>query len=167
VTQETWMLDRIEVDVSGFFTTHHHFETEAGTWGEFTFPAFSDGGTFRTAGGHELLMRKTHWLGTAHEMLEGETLRGTADRPGLFRRELVVQFDNQEYVLEPEGFLSQGWLLTDGVGNVLLEIQPRGIFRQGAYLTVWGVVDADLVAFAYYLVHMRRQEDTAAAAAAN
>jgi hypothetical protein len=48
----------------------------------------------------------------------------------------------------------------------MLEIQPRGAFKQGAYLTITGAVDADLVAFVYYLVHMRQQEDAAASAAA-
>jgi hypothetical protein len=50
-------------------------------------------------------------------------------------------------------------------GTTLLEIQPRGVLKQGAYLTILAEVDADLVAFAYYLVHMRKQEQAASVAA--
>lgn len=165
VAQETWMEDKIEVDVSGLFTTHHRFETKAGAWGRLKFPAFSDHGVFRSADGRELVMRKVHWLGSSHELVEGNVVRGTADRRGLLHREMVIQFRGQEYLLQPEGLLSQGWYLTDAVGNVLIQTQPRGILRQGAYLTITGPVDADLVAFAYYLVYMRGQEDAAAVAA--
>jgi hypothetical protein len=49
---------------------------------------------------------------------------------------------------------------------ILLEVQPRGIFRRGAYLTILGPVEADLLAFVYYLVNVRWQEQTAAASAA-
>lgn len=166
MARETGAVDVIEVSVAGFFTTHHYFETEAGSWGELTFPAFSDHGTFRTAHGRELMMRKIHWLGTAHELLERETVRGTADRRGLFHREMVIRFDGLEYLLEPAGLFSQGWYLVDVLGNRLLEIQPRGIFGQGACLMLPTTLNADLVAFAYYLVHVRRQEDTVVVAAA-
>ena len=64
------MIEQIEVDVTGFFTTHHCFETRIGAWGEITFPAFSDQGIFRREDGHKLVMRKVHWLGTAHELLD-------------------------------------------------------------------------------------------------
>jgi hypothetical protein len=165
VAQKTWMKGKIEVDVSGFFTTHHHFETEAGHWGKLKFPAFSDHGVLRSADGRQLVMRKVHWLGSSHELIEGEVVRGTADRRGLLCRGMVIHFKGQEYLLEPEGLLSQGWYLTDTVGNVLLHIQPRGILRQGAYLSITAPMDADLVTFAYYLVHMRAQEDAAAVAA--
>lgn len=164
---ESWMLDEIEVDISGFFTTHHHLQTKAGQFGEFTFPAFSQYGVYRTADGRELLMQKTHWLGTAHELVDGGIVRGRADRPGLFRRDITIQFDGKEYSLEPEGLLSWGWFLFDAEGNKLLEIEPRGVFQQSAVLTITGAINADLIAFAYYLVHMRRQEDAAAAAAAS
>jgi hypothetical protein len=165
VKKEVWMLDEIEVEVSGLFTTHHHLQTRSGTLGRFKFPAFSQYAVYHTTDGRELLMQKTHWLGTAHELVEGEVVRGRGDRPGLFRRDLAIWFDGEEYSLEPEGLLSRGWYLVDASGSRLLEIQPRGIFTQGAYLTITGAIDADLVAFAYYLVHMRQQEDAAAAAA--
>ncbi len=165
VTRESWMLDEIEVDVSGFFTTHHQFQTRSGSLGKFTFPAFSQHGIYRTPDGRELLMQKTHWLSSAHELVEGETVRGRADRAGLFRRDIAIWFDGRKYSLEPEGILSWGWYLVDAEGRKLLEYQPRGVFKQGAYLSITGAVDADLVAFAYYLVHMRQQEEAAAAGA--
>lgn len=164
--KEIRSMDEIEVEVTGFFTTHHLFRTAAGSLAEVVFPAFSQYATCRTAGGRELLMQKTHWLGSSHELVDGEVVRGRGERPGLLRRDIVLEFDGQKYSLEPEGLFSQGWRLLDAGGQQLLELQPRGIFRQGAYLTATGAIDADLVVFAYYLVHMRQQEDAAAAAAA-
>jgi hypothetical protein len=160
------MLDEIEAEVTGFFTTRHHLKTESGQFGEFTFPAFSQYGVYRTTDGRELLMQKAHWLGSAHELVDGRIVRGRADRPGLLRRDIAIQFDGKEYSLEPEGLLSWGWFLFDAEGNRLLEIQPRGVLKQSAYLAITGAIDPDLIAFAYYLVHMRRQEDAAATAAA-
>lgn len=161
-----WALGEIEIAVSGFFTTHHHFQTQSGSLGTCTFPAFSQYAIHRPSDGRELTMKKTHWLGSAHELVDGGIVRGRADRPGLFRRDIVVQYDGQEYSLEPEGFLSWGWFLFDADRNRLLELRPRGAFKQGARMSITGAVDADLVAFVYYLVHMRQQEDAAATAAA-
>jgi hypothetical protein len=164
VKKEIWKLDEIEVDVTGFFTTHHVLRTKAGILGELTFPAFAQYATYRARDGRTLLMQKPHLLDTTHELLEDEVVRGTGTRPGLLRRDIAVQVDGRQYSLEPMGILSQGWRLVDASGANLLELQPRGIFRQGAHLTVTGAVDADVVAFAYYLVHMRQQEEAASAA---
>ncbi len=159
------LLHEIEVNTTGFFTTHHYFDTPSGNRGELVFPAFSDQGTFRRKDGHELVMHKVHWLGTAHEMLDGGTVRGSADRPGVFGRDLIIDFEGQQYRLRPEGILKDGWYLTDATGARLLEIRPRGIFREGAYLTVTSPLDENLVVFAYYLVHTRGQEEAATVAA--
>ena len=78
---------------------------------------------------------------------------------------MAVQFDGRDYWLEPEGFLKQGWFLLDAERQTLMEIQPRGVLRQGAYLTVHSGIELDLVAFTYFLVQMRQQEDAAAVAA--
>jgi hypothetical protein len=166
MAQTTWMLGEIEVEVTGLFTTHHYFQTEAGTVAEFTFPAFAQEAEYRTAEGRELVMRKPRWFGTMHELLDGKVVRGTADRTGFFRRDIVIEFDGEEYWLEPEGAFKWGWFLVDASGRRLIEFQPRGVFKQGAYITITSVMDADLVAFAYYLVHMRKQEEAAAASAA-
>ena len=165
LTKERWILDEIEVDVSGFFTTHHCLQSRSGTLGEFTFPAFSQHATYHTFDGRELLMQKTHWLGSAHELVEGEIVRGRADRPGLFRRDMTVWFEGQEYSLEPGRLLSRDWYLVDAGGIRLVQIQPRGVLKQGAYVTITATIDADLVAFAYYLVYTRWQEEAAGAAA--
>jgi hypothetical protein len=163
--KETWVLDEIEIGISGFFTTHHTFKTQRGTIGEMTFPAFSQQGSYRAFDGRELSMLKTHWLGRSHEMRDGKVVRGRADPTGLFQRDLAISFDGQSYSLIPEGILRQGWFLVDALGQTLLEIQPRGVFRQGAYLTIKAPLDADLMAFAYYLYYMLQQEAAAAAAA--
>lgn len=166
MAQDIMMLYEIEVVVSGFFTTHHHFQTEWGHLGKCTFPAFSQKAIYRTPDSRELLMQKSHWLGSAHELVDGGHVRGRADRPGLFRRDIIIQFDGQEYTLEPEGLFSQGWFLFDAGGTKLLEFRPRGALKQGAYLNITGAINSDLVAFVYYLVYMRQQEDAAATTAA-
>jgi hypothetical protein len=165
MAKKTWMLDQIEIEVTGFFTTHHVFRANGESLGELTFPAFSQIGEFHGANGRELLMQRTHWLGSAHQLLQGEVVRATADQPGLLRRDIAIQFDGQPHSLEPGGAFSRGWYLMDAGGNTLLEIQPRGVFRQGAILTIRSAVDADLAIFAYYLVHVRQQEEAAAVAA--
>jgi hypothetical protein len=163
MTQTTWMLGQIEVDVTGFFTTHHYFQTAEGTIAELTFPAFAQDAVCRTAEGRELVMQKPRWFGTIHELLDGNVVRATANRAGFFRRDIVIQFDGEQYRLEPEGAFKWGWFLVDASGRQLVEFQPRGVFKQGAYISIASVVDADLVAFAYYLVHVRKQEEAAAA----
>jgi hypothetical protein len=167
MTQETWMIDEVQVKVSGFFTTHHHLNTEMGALGRFKFPAFAQDATYRTPDGRELLMQKTHWLGTGHELLEGKTVRGTADRSSLFDRGLDLQLDGRQYRLEPTGLLSRDWRLVDQGGNQLLEIQLLGLLSRDARVLVTGIiVEPDLIAFAYYLFYMRYQEEAAAGAAA-
>jgi hypothetical protein len=160
------MFKEVEIEITGLFTTHHHFRTASGLWGELTIPAFSEGAIFRRGDGHELVMRKVHWLGTAYELLEGEKLRALADRSRLLSRDFAIDFNGQQYRLEAEGWLGQDWTLCDGWGNCLLEIRPRGILRQRVHLTVNAALAGDLAAFAYYLVHVRRQEEAAGAAAA-
>ncbi len=161
---KTDTLGTIEVEVTGFFTTHHRLQAGWGELAELTFPAFSQCATYQTLDGRQVTMQKRHWLGTAYEIVDGGVVRGSADRPGLFRRDMAVQFDGRDYWLEPEGLLKQGWFLLDAERHVLLEIQPRGVFRQGACINVHSSIELDLVAFAYYLVNMRQQEDAAVAA---
>lgn len=79
MSEEYLMLEEVQVEVSGFFTTHHWFNTESEMWGELVFPAFSGYGVIQTPDGRELLMQKTHWLGSAHEFVDGET--GFVERP--------------------------------------------------------------------------------------
>lgn len=165
MSEEYLMLEEVQVEVSGFFTTHHWFNTESEMWGELVFPAFSGYGVIQTPDGRELLMQKTHWLGSAHEFLEGGRVRGTADKASWASQDFVIEFDGEEYFLVPEGLFKQGWFLQDESGTKLIEIQPRGAFRQGAYLTIPGIVNTYLAAFAYYLVHVRQQEAAAVVAA--
>ncbi len=157
--------NEIEVLVSGFFTTHHDFQTPDGSLGEITMPAFSQRGIFCSASGDEFEMEKTTWWASSYRLLHGQTVRAESERRGLFSRDMLIHFDDEDYVLEPAGLLSQGWYLTDVQGTHLLEIQPRGIFRQGAYLMLFSPLEADLLVFAYYLVVMRQHEDAAAVAA--
>jgi hypothetical protein len=167
MSEKMWVLGRVEVIASGFFTTHHDFHTEAGLVARLTMPAFRDEGILRSTAGHELHMYKPRWLGTARELVEGETVRGLADRPGLFSRDIAVTFDGQEFLLERPRLFSRDWQLVDRQGNVLLTIQPRGIFRQGAHLDVPRPIELSLVAFSYYLARAREQEEAAGAAAAS
>jgi hypothetical protein len=165
VTLESLTPGLVEVDVSGFFTTHHYFDTEAGLLGELTMPAFSSHAVFQSASGREFLLRRVHWLGNAHAISENGKVRGKADRCGVLDGDMVLQFDGQEYALQSAGLLSRGWYLCEHAGYQLLEIQPRGFLQQGVYLTLFSVMDVGLVAFVYYLVLIRWQEDAAVVAA--
>jgi len=164
--REVWASGEIEVVVSGFFTTHHSMQTAAGILGEFTLPAFSTSGVFRSPDGRELVVQRTSWWRGWHELREDGVVLGTARPRGFWRRTMSVGFRGLVCELEPMGFWSRGWYLTDEAGTILLEVQPRGFFRRGAYLTIRGAVDADLLVFAYYLVNVRWQEQSAAASGA-
>jgi hypothetical protein len=131
-----------------------------------TIPAFGDDGSLELGDGRRWQMYKRHWLGTAYELKEGRTVHGTADRQSWLGRDLEVIFDGQVLALQRPGFWSRDWQLVDASGAKLVEIQPRGIFRQGAYLTVRSPVEAQLVTFAYYLAYRQQQEEAAATAAA-
>jgi hypothetical protein len=159
------MFGEIEVEQSSFFTTHHTFRTPSGTVGELTLPAFSDYGTYRTPDGNEVRLAKTHWLSGTYELVEGERVRGRAERQGFLSRDLDVWFDGQALTLERRGWFDQGWYLVDAGGQILLEISPRGFFRQGATISLACPVEATLMIFVYYLAYVRHQEEAAAAAA--
>jgi hypothetical protein len=72
------IIGTIEVDVTGFFTTHHYLQAEWGNLGELTFASFSQSGTYQSVDGREVIMQKSHWLGSAYEMVDGGVVRGRA-----------------------------------------------------------------------------------------
>jgi len=134
--------------------------------GELTMPALRATGVFRAADGSRLTVRRTSWWGGRHELREKETVLAKAQPRGFWRREIVIRFDTQKYVLRPAAFWSRSWHL-DGAGGIrLLEIRPRGVFRRGAHVKVMAPVDVELLVFAYHLVYTRWQEEAAAASAA-
>ena len=51
-------------------------------------------------------------------------VRGRGDRPGLLRTDIALQFDGQDYILEPEGLLKQGWFLLDAERRLIAGAQP-------------------------------------------
>jgi len=166
MARDALMANAVEVEVWGFFTTHHRMQTEAGTLGEFIFPAFSAGGVFYAADGRELVVERTSWWRGWHELRENEVVLGAARPQSFWRHTMSVGFRGAMYELAPVSFWSRGWHLIDEAGTVLLEVQPRGIFRRGAYLSVLAPANADLLIFAYYLVNVRWQEHAAATGAA-
>lgn len=163
MARKVWTADEVEVDVSGLFTTYHRLLGEAVVLGEFTFPAFSTSGIFNATDGRELVVKRTSWWRGWHEMREGGIVLGTACPRGFWRRTMSVGFLGAMYELAPAGFWSRAWNLIDEAGMPLLEIRPRGIFRRGAYLTILGPVQVDLLVFTYYLVNVRWQEQSATA----
>ncbi len=166
MTGEAWVLDEITVSVSGVFTTYHRLETPSGVLGELTLPAFRSEGRFCTADGRELVMRRTSWWRGWHELREGGVGVGTARPRGFWRRKMDVEFRGRMYELAPVGFWARDWRLADEAGVAILEVRPRGAFRRGARIKILGPIDTDLLAFTYYLVNARWQEEGAAAAAA-
>ena len=165
MTRELWV-DEVEVDVSGFFTSHHFLQTVVGILGELTLHTFSRNGVFVDADGRELVVQKTNWWRGWHELRENGLVLGTAHPRGFWRRAMEVGFQGAMYELTPASFWSRGYHLLDETGAMLVEVQPRGVFRRGAYLTIMRPVNVDLLVFAYYLVNMHWQEQSAAGAAA-
>ncbi len=166
MNQESWTADEIEVTVSGFFTTHHILQTPEGNLGELTLPAFSKSGVFRFANGRELVVARTSWWQRGHELQESGVVLGTARPLGFLRRTTEIGFQEEMYKLVPASFWARGWLLLNEVKTILIEVQPRGIFRRGAYLTIVDPVSIDLLIFAYYVVNARWQEQAASTSAA-
>lgn len=164
--QEIWTYGEIEVDVWGFFTTHHLMQTTVGVLGEFTLPALSRGGVFRAADGRELVVEQISWWRGWHELREDGIVLGTAHTLGFWRQKMSVGFRGEMYELVPASFWARSWLLTDRTGRELIKVRSRGAFRRGAYLTILGPMHTDLLIFAYYLVNVRWQEQSAAATAA-
>ena len=167
MNQESWVADEIEITVSGFFTTHHVLQTSAGNLGELIPPALSKSGVFRFADGRELTVARTSWWRSQHELRENGIVLGTARPQSFWRRAMEIRFQGAMYELVPASFWNRRWLLLDEMGTTLIEVQPRGAFRRGAYLAIVEPVSVDLLIFAYYLVNARWQEQAAAAAAAS
>jgi hypothetical protein len=163
---QMWTSGEIEVEMWGCFTTHHLLRTETDVLGEMTLPAFSSGGVFKAADGRNLVVEKTSWWRGWHELRENDIVVGSAHPAGFWGRTMSVGFRGLMYELVPAGFWSDGWHLLDGMGTVLVEVRRLGFFRRKVVLTVHGTVHPDLLVFVYYLVNVRWQEQTAAAAAA-
>jgi hypothetical protein len=166
VAHEEWTASVVEVTVSGFFTSHHCLQTEEGVVGTLTTP-FSGAAVLRMADGRELTARRTNLWRGVYELQSGGVVLATTSTPrGLFRRDIAIRFDGVATTLRPVSFWSRAWQLDDEMGTPLLKVEPRGFFQRGAFITILNPVDADLLAFAYYLVNERRQQEAAAAAAA-
>ena len=163
--RELWTTGEIEVDVWGFFTTHHRLQTETGVLGELVLSSFS-GGVFHFVDGRDLVVERTSWWRGWHELRENGVVLGTARPQDFWQRTTSVGFRGKMHQLKPVGFWSRGWTLTDEARTALVEVQPRGCLRWGAYLTIMGPVHTGLLVFTYYLVNVRWQEQAAAAGAA-
>ena len=165
MTYKTITTDEIEILVSGFFTTRHQLRANTEVIGELTLRGIKMLGSFHSPDGRELEIEKMSWWKSIFEIREGGVVVGTALPRGSFRREFLLDFGEQAYVLTPKGFGGRAWKLFDNMGTLLLEVSHRGAFRRGAYLIIRGEIDFPLMLFTYYLVNARWQEQRAAAAA--
>jgi hypothetical protein len=156
----------IEVDTWGWFTTHHQMNLRGGVLGELTLPALGGGGVFRFADGRELEMEKTSWWKGWHELREAGIVIGSARPLGFWGQRMSVGYRGKMYELATAGFWADRWHLLDESGVALVEIWREGFFRQKVAVVAHLEVQPDLLVFAYYLAHVRWQEQTAAAAAA-
>jgi hypothetical protein len=167
MNENMWTGDEIEVDVWGFFTTHHRLQAASGELGTLTLPAFSRGGKFRFADGREIVAERTSWWRGWHELRVDSVVVATARPVGFWRQRMSVGYRGQAYELVSISCWGRGWRLFegDGGGSAVVEVQPRGVFRRGAYLQPFAPVPTDLLIFVYYLVNARWQEQASAAAA--
>ena len=163
---QMWTSGEIEVEMWGCFTTHHLLQRDTSVLGEMTLSAFSSGGVFEASDGRTLVVEKTSWWRGWHELRENGIVVGSARSIGFWGRTMSVGLRGLMYELVPAGFWSDGWDLLDEAGTVLVEVRRWGFFRRKVVLTVRGPVHPDLLVFVYYLVNVRWQEQTAAAAAA-
>ena len=154
----------MEVDTWGCFTTHHQMKTRTQILGELTLPAFDRGGTFLFADGRELVVGKTSWWKGWHELRENGIVVGSARPLGFWAQRIGVGFRGRMYELVSAGFWSDGWDLLDESGMKILEIRRRGFFRRMVDLLAHEEILPDLLVFAYYLAHVRWQEQTAVVA---
>lgn len=157
----------MRVVCTGFLTTHHRFWLGDRALGELIMPAFRQGNVFRAGNGQDRVMRQPHWLSAEHEMCQGDRVRARAQGPGLLSSSVKIEFEGQTYILEPAGFLSEKWRLVDAHDRALLSVEPQGCLRREVrlYMPPGIELDLDLVVFAYYLVHVCREETAAACAA--
>lgn len=155
----------VRVRRRGFLTTHHSFSIGDRTLGELTLPAFGQGNVFRAEGGRDLVMRRPRWLTTEHEMCQGGQVRARAVAAGMLSSAMKIEFEEQAYTLKPASALSEKWRLVDAQDLVLLSIEPQGCLSGEVRLYPQPGIDPDLIVFAYYLVHVRREETAAACAA--
>jgi hypothetical protein len=156
----------VEVSVYGFFTTHHEMRTSSGKLGELILYPFSSGGTFHAADGHHIDIERTSFWGSSYQVRLGDSVLGSAHPRSIFRREVEIEYDEASYVLRPQGLFSRSWTFEDAAGGGLVDIAPRGIFRRGAWLTVLRELHIDLLAFVYFAVHTRWQQESSSAAVA-
>lgn len=166
MTEQEWAADRIEVAVSGCFTTRHELYAGEERLGELIIPTFARTSTFQGADGRRReIVHTSFWRGT-HEMSAGGQVLGRAEPRGFWHRELELQFEGQAYRLQSAGFFTRAWKLVAPDDTVLLQMKPQGAFRRGAYLEIYQELPVDLLVFTYYLVRQRWQTETAAAASA-
>ena len=166
MNQETWTADQIEVSVDGVFTTHHYMQSASGSLGELTMKTGGATGTFVSTDGRELEIKRTSFWRGWFEMRDSGVVIGTASSQGFFRRTTTIDYRGVEHLLEPANAWARKWRLVDPMGSVLVEIEPRGAFKRGAFIRVLGEIELDLLAFCYYMVSMRWQEQAGAASAA-
>ena len=163
--QETYLTNEIEILVEGFFTSHHYLTTPAGELGEVT--ARSGSATFTAADSREFEIQRTSFWRGWYELRQNGIVIGGAVPEGFWRRTFQLGYRGLEgYVLEPTSVWNRSWRLVDPSGTALLDLEPRGVFKRGARVAVLGEVDLELLAFTYYLVNVRWQEQHAAASAA-
>ena len=153
--------------MEGVFTTHHYLLSAAGSLGELTIKTGGGTGTFLATDGRELEVKRTSlWRGW-YEMRDSGVVIGTAASQGFFRRTTTIDYRGVEHLLEPVNTWARRWRLVDPMGSVLVEVEPRGVFKRGAFIKVFGEIELDLLVFCYYMVSMRWQEQASAASAAS
>jgi hypothetical protein len=160
-----WVSGELEVEMWGCFTTHHHMRAGTRFLGELVLPALGKAGKFRFYDGRELVVEKASWWRGWHELQENGIVIGSARPLGFWGQRMSVGFRGKMYELESAGFWSDSWQLIDESDTVVMEVRRRGFFRRKVRLAAHEAVSPDLLVFVYYLVNVRWQEQSAAAAA--
>jgi len=162
-SREAISADVIEINVSGSFKTRHDLWVAGGKLGTLQLNAGKSEGVFQGADGSVLIFKKTSFWKSSYHFEENGKVRDTAKSQKGLSRGLLVESGAKQYQLKPGGGKLRSWQMLDGEEKAICEIQPRGVFKRGAFLHVFAPVEVRLLVFGYCLVSRRWQEESAAA----
>ncbi|HIQ00841.1 MAG TPA: hypothetical protein EYH30_01705 [Anaerolineales bacterium] len=153
MAEAAFAVDRVRVEASGLLPRRHRLLAGETFLGEMAF-GLGSSVSYIDAEGREMWMGRASLLPAAYRMWEGEQERASA-RVSLLGWQARVAFDGQTFLFRPIHLWQTVWELRDASDQLVLTVRRTGWGR--AEIAVHGPVDADLLAFAYYLFIIRRR----------
>ncbi|MFO8035603.1 MAG: hypothetical protein R6U57_03130 [Anaerolineales bacterium] len=164
--QHTYSADVVEVTIKGAFATQHEFWAGEKCLGELKLKFGKLQGEFEGHQGERYAVEQLSFWKRDFVIRDDEKILGRANPPKNFSPRLVIEFEGEGYECSPVGFWARKWVLKDILGEVLMVMEPRGMFKRGAYLQIYKSIPLGLLVFFYTLVNKRWQEQSATSTAA-